>query len=50
MSTLTCLPNDVLRAQGQAILRVCAELRDFLARDDVAQPDPSLLQDIACHR
>lgn len=40
---MTCLPNELLRAQGAAILRVAWELRDFLADKD---PPESLLHDI----
>ncbi len=34
---MTCLPNVQLRAQGAAILRVVAELRDFLKDEDVPE-------------
>lgn len=42
--TCTCLPNDQLRAQGAAILRVAAELDDFLKDEEVPE---SLRDDLA---
>jgi hypothetical protein len=40
---LTCLPNDQLRRQGASILRVVAEVRDFVEGEDVPE---SLVRDL----